>query len=114
MELAAQTEDARLSAGDEEAGAEATHNQHPNVDGTGRDDRTYGTEEHRIAQCGDTTPSIRKEAHRMRAEHNAQETGGGEQTLLLQSRLQVALDQWHYQTDAHYFHHDGHEAEAAD
>lgn len=50
----------------------------------------------------------------MRAEHNAQKSGRCQNALLLQRGLQVTLDQRHDQANAHYLHHDGHEAEPAD
>jgi len=44
MELAAQAEDARLSAGNEEARQEAENDQHPDVHRETGNDRTHGAE----------------------------------------------------------------------
>lgn len=114
VELAAQAEDARLPAGHEESGEETKHNQHPNVHREAGHDGADRGQGESVSEGGGPPPGVRQETHGVGAEHHAQEARGGQDALLVEGRLEVALHLVHDQTDAHDLHHDGHEAEPAD
>jgi len=93
---------------------EAENDQHPDVHRETRNDRTHGAEAQGVLQGGGPAPRIRQEAHGMGAEDDAQEAGGGQDALLVQRRLEVALHLVHDQAHAHDLHHYAHEAQSTD
>lgn len=114
MELPAQAEDAGLSTRDEESREEPKHNQHPNVHREPGNNGAHGGQGQGVPKRGYPAPSVRQKAHGMRAEDDAQEAGGGQDALLIEGRLEVALHLVHDQADAHDLHHHAHEDQAAD